>query len=281
MEGRLLVDGPGDGAWNMAVDQALLDTAVQTQAPVLRLYRWSEPTLSLGYFQQVHSRDAHASSRTCPMLRRSTGGGAILHDRELTYSLVVPPQNWVENSVELYTLVHLRVARLLAEMGLTSLLHPEVPLTDQCSPNASSRDINGGIDVDGRDQTEAEIKVDPRAFLCFLRRSVGDLIVWRADGGQGRKVLGSAQRKAAGCVLQHGSLLLERSPFAPELPGVNDFLPKSKRLTAEDWTELLQRELAGILPVQWSTSQLTSIERELADQYVREKFKDANWTNAR
>src|SRR5687767_13677741 len=86
---RLLIDPPASGAWNMAVDEALLASAAAGVA-TLRFYTWSQPTLSLGYFQHAHQRDAHAASRSCPLVRRASGGGAILHDRELTYSLAVP-----------------------------------------------------------------------------------------------------------------------------------------------------------------------------------------------
>ena len=90
---RLIIDPPLRGPWNMAVDEALLADDVETDAATLRFYRWSEPTLSLGYFQSYADRELHAASRGCAVVRRQSGGGAILHDRELTYSLVLPPTN--------------------------------------------------------------------------------------------------------------------------------------------------------------------------------------------
>ena len=88
---RLIIDPPRRGPWNMAVDEALLMDAVENGNATLRFYQWSEPTLSLGYFQRYADREQHAASRNCAVVRRQTGGGAILHDRELTYSLVLPP----------------------------------------------------------------------------------------------------------------------------------------------------------------------------------------------
>ena len=76
----------------MAVDEALLIDAAENGVATLRFYQWSEPTLSLGYFQRYDDRDQHAASRECAVVRRQTGGGAILHDRELTYSLVASRQ---------------------------------------------------------------------------------------------------------------------------------------------------------------------------------------------
>src|SRR5688500_20216584 len=91
MTSRLLLDVPAPGAWNMAVDEALLESAALENRCTLRFYRWSEPTLSLGYFQRYEDRRQHAASLSCACVRRASGGGAILHDHELTYSLAVPP----------------------------------------------------------------------------------------------------------------------------------------------------------------------------------------------
>ena len=71
----------------MAVDETLLESAAETSATTLRFYRWDRPTLSLGYFQQTADRTQHPESADCPLVRRSSGGGAIVHDHELTYSL--------------------------------------------------------------------------------------------------------------------------------------------------------------------------------------------------
>ncbi|HEY1784986.1 MAG TPA: lipoate--protein ligase family protein, partial [Pirellulales bacterium] len=84
---RLLVDAPASGAWNMAVDEALVDDAAERGTCWLRFYGWSEPTLSLGYFQGHAERLVHRPSRHCPLVRRASGGGAILHDAEITYCL--------------------------------------------------------------------------------------------------------------------------------------------------------------------------------------------------
>ena len=74
----------------MAVDEMLLERAQEQAAACLRFYGWSEPTLSLGYFQTYADRQEHPPSLPCAAVRRLTGGGAILHDAELTYSIVLP-----------------------------------------------------------------------------------------------------------------------------------------------------------------------------------------------
>ena len=84
------LDGPARcRGWNMAVDEMLLEWSAEHGGCCLRLYHWQEATLSLGYFQEYQDRGGHGPSRNCPVVRRLTGGGAIVHDAELTYSLVV------------------------------------------------------------------------------------------------------------------------------------------------------------------------------------------------
>src|SRR4051812_39572627 len=86
----LIIDAPADGAWNMALDEALLHAAESDGTATLRFYGWREPTLSLGYFQKHVDRALHSASENCTLVRRTSGGGAILHDRELTYSIALP-----------------------------------------------------------------------------------------------------------------------------------------------------------------------------------------------
>src|SRR4051794_30663710 len=87
---RLIVDPPLEGPMNMAIDEALLNSAATGGIATLRLYQWNKPTLSLGYFQRAAEREMHPPSLACPLVRRASGGGAILHDRELTYSIAIP-----------------------------------------------------------------------------------------------------------------------------------------------------------------------------------------------
>ena len=87
---RLFLDGAAAGGWNMAADELLLEQASDTGQASLRIYSWSEPTLSLGYFQSHADRQTHAPSRDCRLVRRRSGGGAILHEHEITYALAIP-----------------------------------------------------------------------------------------------------------------------------------------------------------------------------------------------
>src|SRR5256885_6128451 len=89
---RLLLDKPASGAWNMAVDEVLLDAVAAGEAPpTIRFYEWAPPCLSLGYFQPFDVVDVDGCRALgVEVVRRPTGGRAILHDRELTYSVALP-----------------------------------------------------------------------------------------------------------------------------------------------------------------------------------------------
>src|SRR5262249_44894287 len=106
----------------MAVDEVLAESAAELGQCSLRFYEWSRPTLSLGYFQPYSAREQHRASAELPVVRRASGGGAIVHDRELTYSLAVAVAHpLAADSMSLYHAVHqslieaLRTWRIAAE----------------------------------------------------------------------------------------------------------------------------------------------------------------------
>lgn len=123
---RLLIDGPASPARNMAVDEALLR---EVREPVLRLYEWSVPAVSLGYFQPA----ALAGDR--PFVRRYTGGGLVDHAHDVTYTIVLPRAHpWMELSApESYCTVHRGVQAVLAACDIESELTPEVGATESAA----------------------------------------------------------------------------------------------------------------------------------------------------
>jgi lipoate-protein ligase A len=178
---RLFVDPPAEGAWNMAVDEALLDQAAGEGLASLRFYRWSEPTLSLGYFQAYDERDQHAPSRNAAVVRRLSGGGALIHDRELTYSLCLPASHpLAREAVTLYELVHEALIEIFAERGIAASLH-------------------------GDPATAPPGEQPHEPFLCFARRTFADVVVAAPSVGAAppSKIVGSAQRRLNGN-LAHG-----------------------------------------------------------------------------
>ena len=238
---RLMIDDAASGSWNMAVDEALLRSAAENNILTLRVYQWEPATLSLGYFQTFASRSTHAGSSTCPVVRRATGGGAIVHDRELTYSLTAAiSSRWNRQASAWYDVVHEAWVTTLAQYGIPGSLCP------QTDPRRESQ------------------------FLCFQRRSAGDLLL------AGHKIGGSAQRRHRAAALQHGSLLLAASPAAPELPGIAELAEQELRL--ERWRDQWIEQVGRSLGVAWELTGLTAAERQLARELQANKFTGENWT---
>jgi lipoyl(octanoyl) transferase len=186
---RLVIEPePQSGVRNMAIDEALLEAALERHECTVRWYRWETATVSLGYFQNSDAAAAIPGLDGLPVVRRLTGGGAILHHHEWTYSCAVPAGHpLAQTPLRIYELVHERIIAALAGLGITS---------------AALR----GTSLPSR---EGE-------FLCFGRGDPRDIVLG------GHKIVGSAQRRRRGAVLQHGSLLLRRSEYARQFPGVLD-----------------------------------------------------------
>lgn len=246
---RLIIDGPASGFWQMAVDETLLESAAEGQA-TLRFYEWSEPTLSLGYFQDYGEREAHRASRDCPLVRRQTGGGAILHDQELTYSLALPLAHpLAADAMRLYRAAHAALVDTLGSFGIESQMRAG----------------------DGPSRATADSAGEP--FLCFQRRSGGDVLV------DGVKVCGSAQRRRRGAILQHGSLLLAASPAAPELPGIMQLRGSCPPLT--DIRDGWAREMAFQLGLTLEMQSLGDLEWDRVRTLTVEKYDSAAWNRRR
>lgn len=216
----IINESPQPGVWNMAVDESLLEESLRSGSTFVRLYTWSEATISLGYFQKPEECQADARLAHLPCVRRLSGGGAILHHHEQTYSCCVPPTHSLAREPSLlYHHMHAVVEDLLRESGITT--HPR------------GQEFSEGIEP----------------FLCFLREAAPDLVIGR------QKILGSAQRRRRGAVLQHGSLLLKASEHAPELLGVSDLIPDfawSPKLA-----EKLGERLASVLGARKVTTNLS------------------------
>jgi lipoate-protein ligase A len=240
---RLLPTASRSGAANMAADEALLRSALDRDVASLRFYTWDVPTLSLGYFQ------AHADRLSDPLLadvawvRRPTGGAAILHHLEITYALALPAGPPWHTSESWLCRFHHAVAAALKSFGV------------------ESRAVVCG----------EEKKLGP--FLCFQHQTPGDLLV------EGHKVVGSAQRRPHGATMQHGSILLRRSPHAPALPGIVD-LSRKNIAEAELESEIVQtlRQQSGWIfePADW-----TAGEQATANELERTKYATREWNAKR
>ncbi len=238
-------DPPLDGPTNMARDEHLLH-AEHARPATIRIYAWTPPTISLGYFQRsAELAQLPEDVRDLAIVRRITGGGAILHDREVTYCLVLDDSvpHTHQSPTELYRVVHECWRDAVAADGPRSELAPDsfpIP-TPRTGP-----------------------------FFCFEKPGRTDLIIGPD------KLLGSAQRRLPDRVLQHGSLLLGQRYKSH--PGVDLHEPAAE--TVEQWiTDFLSRLSAELdLPCHardWADEQLADVAHR------RRQYADPDWTNRR
>lgn len=250
METRLIhhIDNPLDGAMNMAIDQALAESVDQGAPPCIRFYRWKTATLSLGYFQPLHARDTHAWSAELPVVRRSSGGGAIVHDAELTYSVCVgTPKSQRGADRTIYATVHRAIVETIAN------------LTDQ----TTRRFADSGWHPLAPDD----------AFLCFERRTDEDLVV------AGYKIAGSAQRRVGSAILQHGSILLRTSRAAPTLPGLECIT--GKPCQPAEFADHMGGRLANAMGTKTVACDLSPTETARASDIAHSRFGSRAWTHRR
>lgn len=247
MQCRVLPHETLSGPANMALDEALLDSVdADPTSAVLRTYEWDEPTLSLGYFQKAAEIDADPRWRGVPVVRRPSGGGALWHDREITYAIVLPRSHPLAGRPSnLYRAAHAAIAGLLRDRGI---------------PAERRGPTEGG---GGRD----------RPFLCFLDRDPEDILIG------GAKVVGSAQRRRPSAVLQHGSLLLAGSPRTPELPGLLELTGRAPDATV--WSEMIRGGLPasiGLTPLPDCFPEETRSQARFLEETV---YRDRGWTARR
>jgi lipoate-protein ligase A len=246
MDALLITDSPRVGVWNMGIDEALREWTGRQGTPVVRFYEWAPATLSLGYFQNLCDRSLHTSSRDLQVVRRASGGGAIVHDRELTYSCSLPMAGrWGADGLSLVDAFHATLCETLGAWGIAaSLCRSPAPVPREAEP-----------------------------FLCFQRRADGDLLL------DGMKIAGSAQRRLQGSLLQHGSVLLRQSPAAPELPGIEELAGRPVRVDdlRSLWAERLSRRLG------WTfvPCDMPQGVRERAAYWIDERFGAERWTARR
>ena len=231
---RLLPFAATDGPHNMAADEALLESAI-TGTASLRFYGWSEPTISLGYFQPHAVRQTDPLLAGLPWVRRPTGGAALVHHHELTYALALPPgPPWQVRGESWLCLMH----AVLSE-ALTAL---------DAAPERVGCEARRG-DV-----------------LCFLHHTPGDLRIGDC------KVVGSAQRRQRGALLQHGAVLLAASPHAPALPGVAELTgrrPSSAAVAAAVWAAFVRRTGWRLELADWTVDERQRIETLAAEKYAQ------------
>lgn len=240
---RILDDGSRTPAENMAVDEALLRSS---SPPTLRLYGWQPHAVSLGYFQKL--ADFADLPPGTPMVRRSTGGGAIHHGEEVTFALAVDASLVPADIDASYVLLHDAVRAALADIGVAC-----TRLTN--GPSCGAR---------------------PGVRWCFAEPGRHDLV-----DEQGRKLVGSAQRRMRtdrARILHHGSIVLERPSLTPFVAAVADQRALTQARSALH-TSLASR-IALALRMDPLPGTLTDAEHTAARQHQAARFGEADFLGA-
>jgi lipoate-protein ligase A len=263
---RLLITPAARGAWNMAADEAILEHIGRRDSPpTLRLYDWEPACLSLGHAQPIADVDvARLTARGWEVVRRATGGRAILHTDELTYSVIGSAQEPVLAGSVLESYNRIAQALLLAVSSL------EVPVEMK------------------QERTDENATPNP---VCFEVPSTYEITV------SGKKLIGSAQARKKEGVLQHGSL-----PLTGDLTRICQALTFANEAAREDAARrLLARattvESALGRAVSWERAaqafvhtfeeqlelcfeygELAKTEISRTEELVREKYGHSSWT---
>lgn len=265
MEWRLIRSGYQSGAMNMALDEALLQSVAQGRSlPILRLYRWRPATVTLGYAQSAAEDVNLEACRAAGLevVRRTTGGRAVLHDREVTYAVIAPVrQGLFEGSVlDCYRVIAEALQLTLRNLGLDARLEPGR------RPPAHAR---------------------AERAVCFTAPSQYELLI------DDCKVAGSAQKRQGKGFLQHGSLPLEMDLqlLGRILPGNSDLAVEqrfrkvgwlnrwsARTLEVDEVEEALMDGFRERLGLRWRVSRPDASETVLAEQLYRDKYGRPEWT---
>ncbi|MCS6831533.1 MAG: hypothetical protein NZ749_12945 [bacterium] len=240
---RLICDGAGDAAWNMAVDEAILQSVIAgEQPPAMRVYRWAKPSVSLGRFQQKQSilNLSLCRERKVQIVQRLTGGKAVLHGHDLTLCVVAPLHCFFPAHRVLD--VHLRLVHALAR-GFQS------------------------VGIHTRPAARADVRVLRGAHAgCFEHALPGDLTT-----PDGVKLVGGAQYRRAGAVMEQMSIPIE--PLPDTLRGClapwNEPAPSPLQgIAVGELTEALVKGLADEFGIEWQLSPLSEAELKTAQRLL-------------
>ncbi len=263
---RLVMDGQLPAAENMARDEAImLEHSRAAVPPTVRFYGWSPPGLSIGYFQRLQSQvDLDACARLgVDVVRRPTGGRAVLHHREVTYSVIVAATLLPGSVEDTYLSISTGLLAGLRQLGIEAVMVP---------PGRAAASSAACFDA----PSSYEIALD------------------------GRKLVGSAQVRSGGVILQHGSVLLEfdaamvasllrfASPQVRERAarllesravGLNQV--STARFGFGEVAEALAAGLSGCWQLEFEACGVTEQEEALAAALVESKYGSSNWNMKR
>jgi lipoate-protein ligase A len=268
---RYIVTEGMSPAMNMAVDEAILQLHSEGKVPpTVRFYTWQPATLSIGYFQKAEKEIDFTELRkhNLGFVRRPTGGRAVLHDQELTYSVVVSEihPKMPSSVTEAYKVISLGLLHGFQNLGLQAEM------------------------VSLASEEEKEKYSSPGSSACFDSPSWYELVV------EGKKVAGSAQTRQKGVILQHGSILLDMDvdllfsllkfpservkermmeSFRQKAVTINEVSPV--RVSLQDAMNAFHKGFASGLEVELVETELTAEERALAEELARTRYATDEW----
>ncbi len=263
--------GPCSPSYNMALDEALLDWHSEGLIPpVIRFYEWNPATLSIGYFQTVEKEiDIEAVKRLgLGFVRRPTGGRGVLHEHELTYSVIVTESypSMPATVTEAYRVISEGLLLGFQNLGLNAYF--SVPNTDEQKENLKN----------------------PKSAVCFDAPSWYELVV------EGKKVAGSAQTRQKGVILQHGAILLDldedkliqtfkfaseevrekvRKGLSQKAVSINKII--SKPVTMEDCKTAFKKGFADALGIELVEYKLTQEQTNYVKQLEATRYANDIW----
>lgn len=263
--------GPCTPSFNMAMDEALLDLHSRGEiGPVLRFYEWSPPTLSIGYFQRIEKDIDMEKVKELGLgfVRRPTGGRGVLHEHELTYSVIVSEDypGMPETVTEAYRVISGGLLEGFRNLGLQA----------EFSVPHSKEDT---------DQLKK-----PKSGVCFDAPSWYELVV------EGKKVAGSAQTRQKGVILQHGAILMSldveklTSIFTYSSPAVKERVKRTlpdraiaidrltdREVTVEECKTAFSKGFEESLEISLEPLELTDEQMALVHEIEREKYANDDW----
>jgi len=256
MQFRLIDTAFNTPAMNMAIDEALLSS----KKPVLRFYGWKPAGLSIGYFQATQSFNLdNLKKNKVELVRRLTGGNAVLHDKELTYSFIIGEKEMPKSIVDSYKVISKGLLQGLLNLGLKAVMNEEV-------------------------------SKEEKSAVCFNDPSWYEIVV------NGKKMVGSAQKRVDGKVLQHGAVLIDAdvekycslfnncneeliSKVKERMTCVNDELDNKK-----DYDDVKKAMIEGFekaLDIEFEESELSEEEIKSAKKLERNKYSARTWNYLR
>ncbi|WP_427137032.1 lipoate--protein ligase family protein [Psychrobacillus psychrodurans] len=263
--------GPCSPSYNMAMDEALLDWHSEGLIPpVIRFYEWNPATLSIGYFQTVEKEiDMDAVKRLgLGFVRRPTGGRGVLHEHELTYSVIVTESypSMPATVTEAYRVISEGLLLGFQNLGLNAYF--SIPNTDKQKENLKK----------------------PKSAVCFDAPSWYELVV------EGKKVAGSAQTRQKGVILQHGAILLDldedklietfkftsdevrnrvRKGLSQKAVSINKII--SKPVTIEECKVAFKKGFADALEIELVEYTLTEEQQNYVKELEATRYDNDEW----